>query len=390
MKEEWKPEEMRATSEEIRGAVMPKSITPEMVGGTLLGVVNALGEVVEVLGEIPREHVRVKVRGYDSTGEVSGAGATVWLDIFNTQGYPAVSIPRRELICNEEGVVEFDVPHGFKFAIFSQIDGLGASFQMVYSSSSAERDITLWNPPIGIYLNWCAYFHDENDDDYYPSFPAVSLNADISQDQSSLISLNREGSIPDDCHCYGILVSTADTSFIISINNSRHDGQLIWCGSRNRRGVIPTLPEVKGADGGDFAEWQNLARVDMDGNMNTAKITGFYKDAPAADWAESGGDWEEQRWLPSCGQMYLMWSNRAAINTLMQLINDAWGEEMPLFPYQNSEGRWQYPFGFEYWWTSTVFDDSCSWVVDYGGNIINYDRYDTYDVRAVSAFHFEY
>lgn len=31
MKQDWKPEELRATAAEIRGAVMPKSITPEMV-----------------------------------------------------------------------------------------------------------------------------------------------------------------------------------------------------------------------------------------------------------------------------------------------------------------------------------------------------------------------
>lgn len=390
MKQEWKPDEMRASAEEIRSAIMPKSVTPEMVGGTLLGLVNAVGEIVETLGEIPREHVRVKVRGYDRAGEVSGAGATVSLDIFNSQGYPAVSTPRKELTCNEEGVVEFDVPHGFKYAVFSQIDGLGASFQMVYSSAEANREITLWNQPIGIYLNWCAYFYDENDEDYYPSFPAVSLNIDIAQDQSSLISLNREGSIPDDCYLYGILVSTADTSFIIPRNNSRHTERLMWCGSRNRRGVVPTLPEIKGTEDSDFAEWQNLARADMDGNMNTAKITGFYKDAPAADWAESGGDWEEQRWLPSCGQMYLMWLNRNAINTLIQLINDEWGEAMPLFPYQNDKGQWQYPNGYEYWWTSTQMDDACSWVVFYYGYFYRYTSYNTHDVRAVSAFHFEY
>ena len=33
---------------------MPKSITPEMVGGTLAGLTEAVAEVVETLGEIPR------------------------------------------------------------------------------------------------------------------------------------------------------------------------------------------------------------------------------------------------------------------------------------------------------------------------------------------------
>ena len=142
MKKEWKPEELRQTSEEIRRATLAKSITPEMVGGTLSGLTEALAEVVDVLGEIPREHVTVKVRGYDGTAGVSGAGATVWLDVFNTKGYPAVSLPRQELTCDEEGVVEFDVPHGFKYAVFSQLDGLGASFQLVFQSAVPERHVT--------------------------------------------------------------------------------------------------------------------------------------------------------------------------------------------------------------------------------------------------------
>ena len=38
----------------------------------------------------------------------------------------------------------------------------------------------------------------------------------------------------------------------------------------------------------------------------------------------------------------------------------------------------------------SVTEDNCSWVVNYGGDINDYGRNDTYDVRAVSAFHFEY
>ena len=61
-----------------------------------------------------------------------------------------------------------------------------------------------------------------------------------------------------------------------------------------------------------------------------------------------------------------------------------------LLPYQNDKGQWQNPNGhYEYWWTSTVFDDCCSWVVNPNGRILSLRNY-TYDVRAVSAFHFEY
>ena len=42
-KEDYTPEELRETAEAIRSATLPKSITPEMVGGTLLGILSLLG-----------------------------------------------------------------------------------------------------------------------------------------------------------------------------------------------------------------------------------------------------------------------------------------------------------------------------------------------------------
>lgn len=45
MKQGWEPEKLRETSEQIQQAVAPKSITPDMVGGTLLGLVDAMENV---------------------------------------------------------------------------------------------------------------------------------------------------------------------------------------------------------------------------------------------------------------------------------------------------------------------------------------------------------
>lgn len=79
MKEEWKPEELLATSEEIREAVMPKSITPEMVGRVLCGLVDAMENVAA-----HREDVAVyPFRGIVDTPEETaweglGAGAVVF------------------------------------------------------------------------------------------------------------------------------------------------------------------------------------------------------------------------------------------------------------------------------------------------------------------------
>lgn len=369
MKEEWKPEELRATSEEIRGAVMPKSITPEMVGGTLLGVVNALGEVVEVLGEIPRERVRVKCRAYDVDGEISTAGATVYVDRWCVGGFPVNSYPREELTVNEDGIAEFDVPYGYKFAVFSKLPGSGASFQWVFEASQELRELELWNQPIGVFAQWCIGFYDDNDEEYYPYLPAVMPTGESAYDNpDKVMSANRQGSYPDETHFFGVLVSTEDTSFVIPENDneaSMSDEPKVWVGSRNMSGLIPTLPAINnhteaGKWQGDYAEAQNRARADMDGNMNTAKISDFCKSAPAADWASDSGEmWQEQRWLPSAGQLYLIYLNRAAIDAILK----EYGITDNLTSTLN-----------KYYWSSTQFDESCSWVVSYNGLILTDTR----------------
>lgn len=401
MKEEWKPEELRATSEEIRGAVMPKSITPEMVGGTLLGVVNALGEVVEVLGEIPREHVTVKVRGYDGTGGVSGAGATVWLDVFHSKGYPVVSLPRQELTCDEDGTVEFDVPYGFRYSVFSQIDGLGASFQMVKVAAAKDREINLWNLPIGVKHLYLSALYN-NDNGIYRGVPMISDSyiSEIDWDDETAtapwewdLDAEKDESF-DDWYYYGIVVSTADTCFVIGTNSKSETG-LQWSSNRDYGTLIPGIPAINhhteaGRYQGDYEEAQNRARADMDGNMNTAKILDYAHNPIAANFcADYIGYADEQRWLPSGGQAVLMQLNRKAINTLMREYIAAGGEGFALLPDHKTGSTTQWTH-YEYWWTSTIFDDYCSWVVDYGGNIDIINRSYAYDVRAVSAFHFEY
>lgn len=401
MKKEFKPDELRQTAEEIRSAIMPKTITPEMVGGTMLGVVDALGEVVEVLGEIPREHVRVKVRGYDGTAGVSGAGATVWLDVFNAKGYPAVAVPRQELTCNDAGVVEFDVPHGYRYAVFSQIDGLGASFQLVEIAAIESRNLDLWNLPIGVhalgYSDICYDGDEEGNGSYYREVPFIT--ATISDDSSEYQSdaewdINTENDEYSDGYGFlGILVSTADTSFVLTPNSLSKE-RMTWCKSRDYGTFIPTMSYINNENTDEtWEECQNRARTDMDGNINTAKLLDYCIEPTAALFC-AGSDYmySEQRFLPSVGQLYIMWLNRTPINTMMTTFNDTGVlEGFQLLPYTNDKGGWVCPNGhYEYWWSSTVYNASCSWVVDYDGNI----RYDysssTNDVRAVSAFHFEY
>lgn len=385
MKQEWKPDEMRANAEEIRSAVMPKSVTPEMVGTTLLGLVNAVGEVVDVLGEIPREHVKVKVRGYDGEGgEIVGSGATVFVDQWCIGGFPSNSIPRSEIIANADGEIEFDVPFGYKYAVFSKFEGLGASFQWVFEASQEKREIDLWNQPIGIYAQWLVGFYKDDSDDYL-YLPAVKTHGDDTpfEDPDSVLSPAPDGFVPDENYFVGVLVSTSETSFIIPENNdgsSMPDERLMGAGSRNMRGLVPFLPAInthteEGKYQGNSKEASSRAKADMDGNMNTAKILDFCKSAPAADWvSESDCWWEEQRWLPSAGQLYLIYLNRAAIDSILK------GRRLTKHLVSTLN---------RYYWSSTQFDESSSWIVCYDGQLAVYDRVSTHYVRAVSAFYFE-
>lgn len=394
MKQEWKPEELRATSEEIRGAVMPKSITPEVVGGTLSGLTDALAEVIEVLGEIPKEHVAVKVRGYDGKGVVSGAGATVWLDIFHTKGYPVVSVPRQELTCDEEGVVEFDVPHGYRYAIFSQIAGLGASFQLVETAAAKTRELKLWNMPIGVNHLYLVIISVPGST--YRSVPFITYS--YSDDSGILEKEGLEwgvdlhnGEKVRDWHYFGILVSTAETAFVIA-PNSKSDEIMGWSGNRDCGALIPGMPYINNdSTDGEWQDCQNRARADYDGNMNTAKILDYCHNPKAADFCANSITYSlgEQWWLPSAGQAYLMSLNNGAINSLMAQVNTANGNtDFVLLPSLNpgSTSQWTH---YENWWTSTLYNNYFPWVVDYNGNINYCEIFVPLDVRAVVAFNFE-
>lgn len=191
----------------------------------------------------------------------------------------------------------------------------------------------------------------------------------------------------------GVLVSTAETTFAIGKNNLS-DGTMVWCDSRDCNTLFPLIDYhvQKRYYPWDSEAAEKQARADMDGNMNTAKILAFSPTHTAARWAASSpSDYDEQRFLPSSGQLYIMWLNRTAINAIIQQYMDAGEEGFNLLPYQNDKGQWQTPNGRgEVWWSSSVFDSLCSWVVYYDGYIRNDTRNFTHDVRAVSAFHFEY
>lgn len=390
MKQEWKPDEMRANAEEIRSAVMPKSVTPEMVGGTLLGLVNAVGEVVEVLGEIPREHVTVKVRGYDGIEGVSGAGATVKLDVFHVKSFPITVIPRQELIADENGIVEFDVPYGFKYAVFSQLDGLGASFQMVELASSTHRTITLWNLPVGISHLYKVF------SDYNRLYPRTlgDYAEDIDWDsENDMVAwgwdLNQE---EDECLAYieycGILISSADTSFVIGENS--HSDFMNWCDGADVGKDITGLQTVDVRDEHGVvvdrlvSKQRSVARKDFNGNLNTEIILDSAINPIAVEYCVKSTKYmEERRFLPSLGQLYLISVN---VSTINKCIKDAsqFGISIPQFPTGSF-----YPNGMvEYWWSSTMAGGTYSWVQNEGSSYPYPAFSNIHSVRSVSIVRF--
>lgn len=410
MKEEWKPEELRAASEEIRGAVMPKSITPEMVGGTMLGVVNALGEVVEVLGEIPREQVKVKVHGCDCNGLVSTLGATVDVDVFNVQGFPMSRLLKTTLETDENCEVTFEVPHGFTFSVVAKCAGMGASFQLVYDASRVRRTIDLWLFPVGVFWYGQAELYDQSQW-RCPSIPFLSeqycddYEIDMSENGAQSwvneyvrgLSESEDLEYEFDQRCWrGVLVSTADTAFVIMPDNLSEE-RVIMSDVLGLGNDVPfcncvDLSDVEVAEG--ESRWDKAAEMtltDFEGHANTVKLLKYCVNpiaAKAATWRQY--IWlDDHSFLPSAGQLYLMYQNRTAINAIMTAARaDEWN--FKLLPYQDAEGHWHGPNGvtYECWWSSTQSEPDYAWTVQSNGLIYPHEYDCAIFVRAVTVFDF--
>ena len=377
MKKNFDTSALRKTAADIQGAVVPKSVTADMVGGLFSALVEAQGEVIEALGALEREVVTVKVNGYDGEQRVSAAGAKVYVDIFSIGSVPTVALPRQELTANEEGVVTFEVFKGYQYAVFSKLEGYGASFQFSYEACQDTRDIELWNMPTGVYMcGYVGYYNEEDESTRGVPFVTESFETEYYDSPATMWDA-KDGETVDEAGYLGILVATEDTSFIIE-QQTRSSEYLTWSGNRYYGKLVPTLPAFYLMADGDWEAAQELARNDFDGNLNTAKIQAYCRSAQAAEYCtDSQADNLAQRFLPSAGQLYLMYLNKNAINRLVSAAN--------------GEG-WQFDVVDDnYYWSSSQFDEFCAWgVVMYCGNTyFNLKSHNRY-VRAVSAFQYKY
>ena len=377
MKKNFDTSALRKTAADIQGAVVPKSVTADMVGGLFSALVEAQGEVIEALGALEREVVTVKVNGYDGEQRVSAAGAKVYVDIFSIGSVPTVALPRQELTANEEGIVTFEVFKGYQYAVFSKLEGYGASFQFSYEACQDARDIELWNMPTGVYMcGYVGYYNEEDESTRGVPFVTESFETEYYDSPATMWDA-KDGETVDEAGYLGILVATEDTSFIIE-QQTRSSEYLTWSGNRYYGKLVPTLPAFYLMADGDWEAAQELARNDFDGNLNTAKIQAYCRSAKAAEYCtDEQANNLAQRFLPSAGQLYLMYLNKTAIN---RLVNAA-----------NGEG-WEFDvIDDNYYWSSSQFDEFCAWIVNMDrGNTNDNGKNGDYYVRAVSAFHFIY
>ena len=377
MKKNFDTSALRKTAADIQGAVVPKSVTADMVGGLFSALVEAQGEVIEALGALEREVVTVKVNGYDGEQRVSAAGAKVYVDIFSIGSVPTVALPRQELTANEEGIVTFEVFKGYQYAVFSKLEGYGASFQFSYEACQDTRDIELWNMPTGVYMcGYVGYYNEEDESTRGVPFVTESFETEYYDSPTTMWDA-KDGETVDEAGYVGILVATEDTSFIIE-PQTRSSEYLTWAGNSYYGKLVPTLPAFFLIANGDWEAAQELARNDFDGNLNTAKIQAYCRSAKAAEYCtDEQANSLAQRFLPSAGQLYLMYLNKTAIN---RLVNAA-----------NGEG-WEFDvIDDNYYWSSSQFDEFCAWGVGMtNGSTDSFSKIYDYYVRAVSAFHFIY
>lgn len=300
------------------------------------GVVNIVDELKSIIGEISREHVKVKVVATDGSQVMSTAGAVVCLDVFDAKSFPIISLPHKELICNENGEVEFDIPYNLKYALFSKVEGLGASFQYVYNAAFENREITLFNMPVGIFHCHLVDYYTDNQGTFSRLIPCLTYTKDLPSEQQELWLDGSEYEYVDgDKNIMAIVFSSSETSFAIFPKNFKTDIKLCPFARFNPLVIKPN--DYKGG------------LLDYDGNMNTSKILAVDKDAPAPRWCREYAEGMYQGFVPSLGQLKLMLDNYEAINALMNEMNEAENAGFHILPYEIRPGVFEEP-GNEYGW----------------------------------------
>ena len=335
---------------------------PKVLGGILEGV--PLG------GD---EQVSVIVRGCkyvdDTTNEDAPVvGGKVIVKTFDPVTKETAS---EEFEIPASGLVVFPVRHGLICQVHSEVEGLAASTRLVFTSSTEARTIYLWNTSIGVFKaghNFAA--RDGN----YRGFVYLAKNG-AEESGANVWDIHEDEEDAGEATWDGILVATAKFSGIVvpgslSKDQSGNPLSLVWSKRALGKGVAG-LPFVNG-DG-----WQDKAKEDFDGPLNTAKILAAYPDAPAAAFCDEVSGAQEyyytDGYLGAAGEMFALYENREAYAAIQTDYADC--PEL----------------GTLYYWSSSVFDRWNACDVNFNDGDVFNDYMDTTDyVLALSAFHLNY
>lgn len=344
------------------------------------------GEVETFIKEqIPdSEHVVVKIRGCEWDADnntdksASVTGGKVIVKAFNpatTENLPVQEYAIPAPAAGEKAsIVELDIQHGLHYQIHSEVDGLGASFRLVFTSSLESREVFLWNCSLGVWKAsnswlWSDSAHD-GDGAYSRVTPVFGPSG---TKLSDIVNWDADGDLyNDDSASTSVLVSTADASFLLT-QNDKSSEVLAWSEMNYGRNV-PGLEEFFETAGQDYTAAQELAKADFDGALNSDKILDALSEAPAAQFAAKSNDHNFVRELPAAGALLLIYQNKEAINTIITDIGD---NNLP----QIDNGCY---------WSSSASSRLFAWFVDMSNGGVNGDESNKQSVLALSAFHFYY
>lgn len=163
---EWKPEELRETAERIRGAMAPKSVTPEMVGGVLTGLVDGLEQVMEsqegVLSPEEREKLAGLPDGEGLGGQIEAAKLHMFEELWDFYcdqygGYKPAEAPdkKKPFLLNE---LWFTYEEALRIFVLSKKEYMGTICSNAYKSfqgwTGPPRYVRTVFPLIGTHNEW--------------------------------------------------------------------------------------------------------------------------------------------------------------------------------------------------------------------------------------------
>ena len=335
-------------------------------------------KIVDSTPEVGSEAVSVVVRGCEWVSDSENrnaavAGGKVIVKTFN----PATKETKEdEYTIPASGIVEVAIPHRLVYQVHSEVEGLAASFRLVFTSCQDTRTIALWNTSIGVFkygYNWATK------EGVYRGFPFLAKDGSLSEDDA-----NNDWDVHDDeenaeeAGWAGIAIATATSSFLVApgalaLDDNDDPVGLTWSKQAFCKGVpgLPNLYDIYGS------EWQDKAKEDFDGGLNTAKIFASFPTAEAATFcaevAAGLDEYYKNFYLGSAGEMFALYQNREAYASIQEDYTDC--------PELGTRSYWSSSV-YDRWNAALVrFDDG-----NVGSDYMSSHRY----VLALSAFQFDY